>query len=110
MKLFKCTMCGFVYEAEDFLEACPKCGAPKEKHVLLTEEEANKIYSSDETNDLHMELVNLASTIVDLCDAGIEINLDPGCLDVFTKAQKMAWEIKQLAKAELQTHMTKGKW
>ncbi len=110
MKLFKCTVCGYTYEAEEALDVCPKCGAPKDKHAELSEEDAKKIYASDETNDLHMELINLASTMVDLCDAGIEINLDPGCLDVFQKAQKMAWEIKQLSKAELAIHMNKGKW
>jgi rubredoxin len=110
MKLFKCTVCGYVYEADEALEVCPKCGAPKEKHIVLTEEEANKIYSSDETNDIHMELINLATAMLDLSEAGIEIDLDPGCVDVFNKTIKMAWEIKSLAKAELQGHMNKGKW
>ncbi|MDF1616400.1 rubredoxin-like domain-containing protein [Petrocella sp. FN5] len=110
MNLFKCTVCGFVYEADEALDFCPKCGAPKEKHVVLSEEDANKIYASDESNDLHMELVNLAATMIDLSEAGIEIGLDPGCIDVFEKTIKMAWEIKALAKAELGIHMSKGKW
>lgn len=110
MKLFKCTVCGYTYEAEEAQETCLKCGAPKDKHEELSEEDAKKIYASDETNDLHMELVNLASTISDLCEAGIEINLDPGCVGVFEKAHQMAWNIKQLAKAEMETHMKKGKW
>lgn len=110
MKLFKCTVCGFIYEAEEALEACPKCGAPKDKHEVLSEEDAAKVYNSDETNDIHMELINLAAAMVGLCEAGIEINLDPGCVDVFEKTMKHAWEIKGLCKAELQGHMKKGKW
>lgn len=110
MKLFKCTVCGFIYEAEEALEACPKCGAPKDKHVALTDEEAAKVYNSDETNDIHMELINLASAMIELSERGIEIDLDPGCVDVFEKTIKAAWTIKGLAKAELQGHMNKGKW
>jgi rubredoxin len=110
MKLFKCTVCGFIYEAEEALEVCPKCGAPKDKHVALTEEEANLVYNSDETNDIHMELINLAAAMIELSEVGIELNLDPGCVKVFEKTIKAAWEIKGLAKAELQGHMKKGKW
>jgi len=77
MKLFRCEVCGYVYEAEEAIEVCPKCGAPKEKHVALSEEDANKIYSSDETNDIHMELINLAGAMVELAERGIEIDLDP---------------------------------
>lgn len=110
MKLFKCTVCGYVYEGEEPLDVCPKCGAPKDKHIELSEADADKIYNSDETNDLHMELISLAATIAELSETGIDINLDPGCVDVFKKASAMAWEIKALSKAELQGHMNKGKW
>ncbi len=110
MKLFRCEVCGYVYEAEELLEVCPKCGAPKEKHVVLSEEDAAKIYNSDETNDLHMELINLAGAMIELAERGIEIDLDPGCVDVFEKTILKAWDIKSLAKAELQGHMKKGKW
>ncbi len=86
MKLFKCTVCGYIYEGEEALDACPKCGgAPKDKHVALTEEEAAKVYNSDETNDIHMELINLAAAMIELSERGIEIDLDPGCVDVFEK-------------------------
>ncbi len=110
MKLFKCEVCGYIYEAEEALEACPKCGAPKDKHVVLSEEDADKVYNSDETNDIHMELINLAAAMIELSERGIEIDLDPGCVGVFEKTIKHAWEIKGLAKAELQGHMKKGKW
>lgn len=110
MNLFKCEVCGFVYEAEEVLEVCPKCGAPKEKHVMLSEEDAAKIYNSDETNDIHMELVNLSMAMIELAERGIEIDLDPTCVKVFEKTIDYAWEIKGLCKAELKGHMGKGKY
>lgn len=109
-KLFRCTVCGFVYEADEAPDVCPKCGAPKEKFVLLSDEEADKIYKADRTNDIHMELVTLTARIIDLCEEGIKINLDPPCVKDFIKARDEAWVIKQRAKAEMETHMKKGKW
>lgn len=109
-KLWKCSVCGFIHEGDDAPEACPKCGAPKEKFVLLTDEEAGKIYAADRTNDIHMELVTLAGKIVELCKEGIDLNLDPPCVSTFEKAKQEAWVIKQRAKAELEGHMKRGKW
>lgn len=109
-KLFKCNVCGYVHERLDAPERCPKCGATKDKFTLLSDEDAKKIYISDRTNDIHMELVLLAATIADLCAEGIELDLDPACVDDFVKARDEAWTIKQRAKAELETHMQKGKW
>lgn len=109
-KLWKCTVCNMILEGEEAPDKCPKCGAPKDKFVELNEEESNKVYSSDRTNDIHMEIINLCAAIVDLSLEGIEIDLDPGCKAAFEKAVDEAWIIKQRCKAELNTHMTKGKW
>ncbi len=109
-KLFKCSVCGYVHEGLDAPDRCPKCGATKDKFALLSDVDAKKIYASDRTNDIHMELVLLASTIADLCSEGIEINLDPPCVEDFKKARDEAWTIKQRAKAEMETHMQRGKW
>lgn len=109
-KLFRCTVCGFIHEGLEAPEKCAKCGAPKEKFTELSEEDAKKIYVSDRTNDIHMELVLLASTIADLCAEGIELDLDPACVADFEKARDEAWTIKQRAKAEMETHMKRGKW
>ncbi|MEL7656934.1 MAG: rubredoxin-like domain-containing protein [Bacillota bacterium] len=108
--LWKCTVCGFTNEGENPPAVCPKCGAPAEKFIALSEEEADKIYASDRTNDIHMEIINLAMAIQELAKEGIEINLDPPCVSVFEKAKAESWVIKQRSKAELAGHMTKGKW
>jgi hypothetical protein len=97
-------------EGNEAPDKCPKCGAPKEKFVMVTEEDAKKIYTSDRTNDIHMEIVKLAMQIVELSKEGVAINLDPPCVDVFNNAIKEAWIIKQRSKAELAGHMSRGKW
>ncbi len=108
--LWKCTVCGYIHEGDNAPAACPKCGAPAEKFNALSEEETKKVYSSDRTNDIHMEIINLAMAINDLAEEGIEINLDPPCVAAFEKAKQEAWVIKQRSKAELAGHMQKGKW
>ena len=106
--LWKCSVCGYMHEGDNPPAACPKCGAPAEKFNALSEEEADKVYAADRTNDIHMEIINLAMAIKDLAEEGIEINLDPP--SIFEKAKAEAWVIKQRSKAEIAGHMTKGKW
>lgn len=109
-KLFKCSMCGFVSEGEAAPDKCPKCGAPAEKFQELPTEAADKIYRSDFTNSLHMELIGLAESMIALCEEGIEDDLDPMCVLAFKNALDEAWIIKQRSKAELAGHASKGKW
>ena len=109
-KLFKCTVCGYMHEGEDAPDSCPKCGAPKEKFEELSQEAADKVYASDRTNDIHMEIVALASKIQKLALEGIEINLDPPCVALFKNALDESWVIKQRSKAEIAGHISKGKW
>ena len=108
--LWKCAVCGYVYEGEEAPDKCPKCGAPKEQFSAIPEEDAKKIYMSDRTNDIHMELVTLAMKIEALADEGIKIDLDPPCVALFKNAKKEAWVIKQRSKAEIAGHMSRGKW
>ncbi|NDL67986.1 rubredoxin-like domain-containing protein [Anaerotalea alkaliphila] len=108
--LWKCTVCGIVLEGEEAPAVCPKCGSPKEKFVALDEEATGKVYNSDRTNDIHMDIINLAAAIIDLCAEGVELDLDPDCVSTFEKASNEAWVIKQRCKAELASHMGKGKW
>ena len=109
-KLFRCTVCGYVAEGVEAPEVCPKCNLGKEKFVELSSEEAEKIYASDRTNSIHAELIVLADRIAKLSQEGIEINLDPKCVNGFEKAKNEAWVIKQRCKAELAGHMANGKW
>ena len=108
--LWKCSFCGFTHEGDDAPEKCPKCGNPKEMYTALSEADAKKVYDSDRTNDIHMEIVKLAMKIKELTKEGIEINLDPTCVELFKKAHDEAWVIKQRSKAEIAIHVGKGKW
>lgn len=109
-KLFKCTICGYVYEGEQAPEVCPKCKQGADKFAELSAEEAQLIYNSDRTNDIHAEIIELAGRIAALCDEGIALNLDPKCVYAFSDDKNEAWVIKQRSKAELAGHMKLGKW
>lgn len=109
-KLFKCTVCGFIYEGVEAPEMCPKCHLGKDKFVELTEVEAKKIYDADRTNSIHAEIIALADRIAALSTEGIELNLDPKCVSAFKEAKDEVWIIKQRCKAELAGHMANGKW
>ncbi len=108
--LWKCTVCGMTVEGNDAPDKCPKCGAPKEKFVQLSKEEQDKVYAAERTNDIHMEMIHLCDQIFSLCKEGIDIKLDPPCVDNFTKAKDEVYIIKQRAKAEIAGHIGKGKW
>jgi rubredoxin len=109
-KLWKCNVCGFVYEGTEAPEKCPKCGVPKENFVELSEQDAKKVYDADRSNDIHMEIIELAGKIAKLSEEGIQLNLDPACVKAFDMAKDEVWIIKQRSKAELAGHMSKGKW
>lgn len=110
MKLFKCSVCNYIYEGEEALENCPMCGAPKDKHVEVSEEVSDKTYKADYTNGLHTELVSLASSMISICEEGIEDDLDPMCVKIFKASKEAAWQIKQMSKAEIENHVKKEKW
>ena len=109
-KLFKCNVCGFISEGEACPEKCPKCGVGPDKFEELSSEAAEKIYGSDRTNNIHMEIITLADKIISLSKEGIEENLDPKCVAAFKQAKNEAWIIKQRSKTELAGHMNLGKW
>lgn len=110
MKLWKCSVCGYVHEGETAPVQCPKCKVGADKFMELPAEDAEKIYRSDKTNDYHMKLIQLAMKIDKLATKGMEDNLDPACVHVFEHAKKCAWEMKQMAKAEIAGHISKGKY
>lgn len=110
MKKWKCGGCGFIHDGDAAPDKCPKCGAPKEKFVLLEEAAANLVERSRHTNALHMRLHTLARDMEAVCKDGINDNLDPGCVDVFRKALAHSYEIMKLSMTEIQVHMGKGKW
>lgn len=109
-KLFKCSVCNFIGEGEAAPAVCPKCGQPHDKFAELTPENAAKIYKSERTNDLHMQIITLVGQVIALSREGIELNLDPACVSAFQQAINESYVIKQRSKAEIETHIGRGKW
>lgn len=109
-KLFKCTVCSFIWEGEQAPDVCPKCGQPHDKYVELSQEIIDKVYQSEKTNDIHMKIISLMNEAIELANKGVEINLDPPCVSGFNKTINECYIIKQIAKAEMENHIGKGKW
>ncbi|MFW0884863.1 rubredoxin-like domain-containing protein [Candidatus Acidulodesulfobacterium sp. H_13] len=107
---WKCSVCGYIHDGNSAPDICPRCGAPKEKFERVAADIEQIIDRSRKTNQLHINLMHLLSKVSEFADAGIEDNLDPGCLNVFQKAKKTAWEIRQMSKAEIAVHVSKQKW
>ncbi len=110
MAMWQCGVCGFIFDGQEAPLKCPKCGAPKEKFVKLSDESASKIQRSRFTNNLHMELLTLMEKAIDVCKKGIDDELDPPCVAIFKSAVASAVEVQQKVKAELKGHMNKEKW
>ena len=107
---FKCSVCNFVHEGDSAPDKCPKCGAPKEKFVALDAAAGEAIKKSRRTNYLHMKIMAKLQAVRELAKEGTELNLDPPCVALFTKERADSELWMQMIKAELETHMKKGKW
>ena len=108
--MWRCGSCGFVWDGEEAPDKCPKCGAAKEKYVELDDKAAELVERSRFTNNLHMQLFTVLEQVMDIAEDGIDDNLDPNCVKIFTQAMEQAEFLQQSIKAELQGHMNKGKW
>ncbi|HOK70575.1 MAG TPA: rubredoxin, partial [Bacillota bacterium] len=76
----------------------------------VDDKETELIRRSRYTNDLHCRLIALMEQVEEIAEAGIDDDLDPGCVAVFKRAREEAWIIGQSAKAEIRAHIAKGKW
>ncbi len=43
MKKWQCSVCGYIHEGDEAPDRCPMCGAPKEKFVLISEDDNKTI-------------------------------------------------------------------
>jgi predicted nucleic acid-binding Zn-ribbon protein len=110
MKKWRCTVCGYIYDGDSPPEKCPNCGAPREKFEAVEEKQAQLIERSRLSNGLHMRLYTLLGEVAEVAQKGVEDNLDPRCFEIFTQAKENAYVTRQRVKAEIQTHIGKGKW
>jgi hypothetical protein len=61
-------------------------------------------------NSLLMQLHLLMDQVMDVAEDGIDDNLDSNCAKIFGQAFEQAQDLQQLVKAELHSHVSKGKW
>jgi len=108
--MWRCGVCGYVWDGEEPPETCPKCGAARERFAALDDKAVELIDRSRFTNSLHLQLYTLLEQVLDVAEDGVDDNLDPGCVKIFQRAMEQAEILQQSIKAELQTHMNKGKW
>jgi hypothetical protein len=108
--MWRCNVCGYLWEGEGAPDRCPKCGAKKERFEALDDKALEVVDRSRYTNNLHMQLLLLMDQVIDVAEDGIDENLDPGCVKIFKRAMAEAEIIQQSIKAELQGHVGKGKW
>ena len=107
---WRCGVCGYVWDGSEAPANCPKCGAPREKFEKIPDDKAQLIDRSRFTNGLHMQLSALLDSVIEIAKKGINDNLDPPCVGIFTKTQEQAKTIQQMIKAEIVGHIGKGKW
>jgi rubredoxin len=108
--MWRCSVCGYVWDGEEAPHKCPKCGAPQNKFVELEGKAMELVERSRFSNSLHMQLFMILEQIMDIAEDGIDDNLDPGCVKIFKQALEQAEILQQSIKAELQGHVNKGKW
>ncbi|MHB8105843.1 MAG: rubredoxin-like domain-containing protein [Candidatus Cryosericum sp.] len=108
--MWRCMVCGLVFEGEEPPQVCPKCGAPAEKFEPISDDQAKIIARARKTNQLHSDLLAAVAKVEAIANAGIDDNLDPPCVKVFTAAREAARLVRQLGVAEIQAHVNKGKW
>jgi len=110
LQKWRCTVCGFIYDGDAPPEKCPNCGAPREKFERLPADKAQLIDRSRLTNGLHVKLIALLMKVSEVAQEGVDDNLDPRCLQIFTQAKQMADLVAQRSRTEIRSHIGKGKW
>ena len=57
-----------------------------------------------------MKVDSLLNQILDAVDKGVQTNTCASCTPIYEKIKTDANVLKQMIKAELKTHITKGNW
>lgn len=109
-KMWKCGNCGYVYDGNSPPMKCPKCGAPKEQFKEIEEGAAKLIEKSRLTNEMHIAISGVYKKVQKWANVIKEENLDGPCVALADRVLKDTHETIQAIKAELETHMKKGKW
>ncbi|MCF7861464.1 rubredoxin [Candidatus Woesearchaeota archaeon] len=107
---WRCGVCGYIHDGEKAPDKCPKCGAPKEQFSKIEGDAAELIEKSRKTNEMHVAIMGLYSKVQKWAKIVKNEDLDPTCVQIADRVLKDTNETIQSIKAELETHMKKGKW
>ena len=109
MKKWLCDDCGYIVEADNMPSACQRCKTTK---FILQEDDKNMANVSLFSREVHgiMKFDSLLNQILDTCDKAAQTNTCAKCTEIFNKAKTDLTAIKQLARAELKSHISKGNW
>ena len=110
MKIWRCEVCGYLHEGDEPPEFCPKCGAPRDKFVLLDEEEAQMMIDARNTKAKYGEILKRLDEIHRLAQEGLDLDLDEGCNRIFTKTREETAGILEMIKDELAGHASECIW
>lgn len=110
MKMWRCDVCGYIYEGEDPPENCPKCTAPRDKFVLLDEEEAEMMQEAFQTKEKYARILEKLQEVDRLAQEGIALNLDDGCNQIFARTRKDISAIRKMIQEELAGHAQMCIW
>jgi len=99
-----------VWDGEAPPEGCPNCEAAGARFAALDDKAADTVDRSRFTNHLLMQLFAVLEQVLEMAEDGIDDNLDPECVRIFQRAMEQAEVLQQSIKAELQRHVTRGRW
>ena len=110
MTKWRCGVCGYVHDGEEAPDKCPKCGSPKKQFSRIDDAAAQLIDKSRLTNEMHLAIASMYKKVQKWATTIRDENLDPNCVTIAERVLRDTHETIQSIKAELQTHMNKGKW
>ena len=110
MALWKCSGCGYIHDDDEAPQECPKCGAPKEAFEKLSDEQESLVTKSQTTNAAWMAMHELLEDAYEIAGTIHEEALDPACVELAERSMQDFEEIIQSIKAEIESHVKKGKW
>lgn len=108
--MFRCKACYYIHEGESAPEVCPKCGAPKEQFELLNDSLVSLIERARKSNVILNNTLTILEQLEKLAKDGVDDNLDPSCLNLFQRIADCSLLLKNMVKAEIQSHIIKNKW
>ncbi|MEW5784572.1 MAG: rubredoxin-like domain-containing protein [Bacillota bacterium] len=110
MKIWRCEVCGYLHEGEEPPEFCPKCGVPRDRFVLLDEEEAQLMIDAGNTKEKYSAILKRLNEIHQLAQEGLDLDLDDGCNQIFTRTKAETEDIRKMIKNELAGHAGECIW